>query len=74
MIGTKLLALRRERNMSQGELAAALDKRQSTISMIELGSRNPSYELLLEIAAYFGVEPGYFLTPDPTPNPSPDPA
>lgn len=47
--------LRKERNLTQHELAGILGVSQGAISMIELGQRKPSYDLLIHMADYFGV-------------------
>ncbi len=50
-----LVRLRRERGMTQAELAARLGISKSAISMYERGNREPELELLEAMADLFGV-------------------
>lgn len=47
---TKLKRMREAMGVSQEELAAAAGVSQGAISMIENGTRKPSYDVLLKIA------------------------
>ncbi|MEE0899053.1 MAG: helix-turn-helix transcriptional regulator [Acutalibacteraceae bacterium] len=60
-IGERLKELRTQKGLSQAELAKRLNLSKSTISMIEVGSRNPSFEVLELIADYFNVDMAYLL-------------
>ena len=51
----KLAALRRERGLTQAELAAQLGISKSAVSMYERGNREPELELLESMADYFQV-------------------
>lgn len=51
----KVAALRRERGITQEELADALEVSRQTISSIENGRYNPSLELAFRIARFFGL-------------------
>lgn len=51
----KVAALRRERGITQEELADALEVSRRTISSIENGRYNPSLELAFRIARFFGL-------------------
>ena len=51
----RLAALRRERGMTQAELAARLGISKSAVSMYERGNREPELDLLQEMADLFGV-------------------
>ena len=51
----RLAALRRERGMTQAELAAELGISKSAVSMYERGNREPELDLLQEMADLFGV-------------------
>lgn len=51
----RLEELRRARDMSQEELAAALDVTRQTICSLEKGRYNPSIVLAFKIARYFGL-------------------
>lgn len=57
----RLRELREMRNLSQAELAEALDVSTSTIGMIEQGRRNPSHELMDAICDFFNVSVDYFM-------------
>ena len=60
MFGEILRNLRKERGMSQAELAAVLGISKSTVGMYEQSKRNPhSDDLLMSIARYFGVTIDY---------------
>ena len=51
----RLEALRKQRNIKQEELAAALDVSRQTIGSLENGRYNPSILLAFKIARYFGL-------------------
>lgn len=57
----RLKELRNSRNLSQSELAKKLNVSKSTISMLEVGSRKPSWELMEVIADYFNVDMNFLL-------------
>ena len=59
-IGHKLKLLRREKRMTQQELADALDVKRATISNYEIGRRSPHLSELRRIAEYFGVGLDHF--------------
>lgn len=59
-ISQKLRILRRERRLTQQELADALDVKRATISNYEIGRRSPHLSELRRIAEYFGVGLDYF--------------
>ncbi|HIS51482.1 MAG TPA: helix-turn-helix transcriptional regulator [Candidatus Onthomonas avicola] len=50
----RLEALRRERGITQEELAAALEVSRQTVGSLENGRYNPSILLAFKIARYFG--------------------
>ncbi|HHX80534.1 MAG TPA: helix-turn-helix transcriptional regulator [Acholeplasmataceae bacterium] len=50
-----LAELRKEKNMTQKELAKALKLSVSAISMYEIGERTPSLKKAIKIADLFGV-------------------
>ena len=56
-----LKELRVEQNISQQKLAKALRLTQNTISRYETGEREPSLEILVQIAEFFDVSVGYLL-------------
>lgn len=53
--------LRTKNNMTQAELAEALDVSKSTISMYENGNREPSLHILCSYADLFKVDVDYLL-------------
>lgn len=65
--------LRKRADMTQPELAQKLGTSRSTISMYELGSREPNFETLEAIADIFNVDMNT-LTGNETKNESPLPA
>ena len=50
LIGLRIRQIRKERNLSQEELAELSDVSARFISMIETGRKNPSLKVLCEIA------------------------
>ncbi len=61
-IGEKLRFLRLQRGISQTDLSHDLGSiTQSYLSYLEAGQKTPSLELVLRIAAYFGVSIEYLL-------------
>lgn len=59
-ISQKLRILRKERRMTQQELADALGVKRATISNYEIGRRSPHLSELRRIAEFFGVGLDYF--------------
>lgn len=59
-LGHKLKLLRKEKRMTQQELADALNVKRATISNYEIGRRSPHLSELRRIAEYFGVGLDYF--------------
>ena len=51
----RLEELRKQRNMKQEDLAAALEVSRQTIGSLENGRYNPSILLAFKIARYFGL-------------------
>lgn len=60
----RLRDLRTQRGYSQSELATKLNLSKSTISMLEVGSRKPSIEVMQQIADFFNVDLDYLLGKD----------
>lgn len=56
-----LKLLREEQELSKKDLAVKLKLAPSTISMLELGERQPSVDVLNQIADYFNVDTDYLL-------------
>lgn len=60
---TRMREFRKENNIQQAELAAAVGVRRETIVNLENGKYNPSLKLAMDIARYFGktVEDVFFF-------------
>jgi len=63
-IGGRIARLRRQRRLSQAELAAAIGISGSYLNLIEHNRRRITAELLLKVAGYFGVEAGELADSD----------
>jgi len=59
--GTRLRALRDKRQMTQEDLANALQISKSAVGMYERDERQPDYNLLEKIATYFEVNTDYLI-------------
>lgn len=64
----RLRSLRAKKGVRQSELAALVEVRNTTISMMESASRSPSVEVLCALADYFDVSLDYLVgrSDDPT--------
>lgn len=60
--------LRNRENLSQAELAEKLGVAKSTISMYEVGRREPDFETLEAIADFFNVDMNFLLGKDGSEN------
>jgi len=60
----RLIALRKERGMTQNQLAEELKKFRSTISGYETEGKEPDFETLCVLAEYFGVTTDFLLGRD----------
>lgn len=65
MLGQRIAALRRQKNMSQADLARKLKISPSAVGMYEQDRRTPSTELLVNMAGVFGVSTDFLLTGQP---------
>jgi transcriptional regulator with XRE-family HTH domain len=63
-IGPRIAQIREDAGLSQSALARAIKTSQSAISAIEAGDRNPSYEMLRQIAEALGVSAAYLVGAD----------
>lgn len=63
-IGGRITRLRRQRRVSQADLAAALGISGSYLNLIEHNRRRITAELLLRVAGYFGIEAGELADSD----------
>ena len=58
---TRLLELRKQRGLTQSELADALEVNKQTISQYERGVRRPDFDTLCTLCDYFNVSTDYML-------------
>jgi transcriptional regulator with XRE-family HTH domain len=57
VLGRAIARIRRERRLSQDELAAAAGIERTRIEALEAGRLDPDYELLLALSEGLGVRP-----------------
>lgn len=57
----RLIALRKERDLTQAELAKQVHLQRSTLSGYETEGKEPTYETLCTLAEYFNVTTDYLL-------------
>ena len=57
----RLISLRKERGLTQGELATVIQKKRSTVSGYETEGKEPDLETVCLLAKYFGVSTDYLL-------------
>ena len=62
MIGPRIAALRRERGLSQSELARRIQVSPSALGMYEQGRREPSADTMVALADALGVTMDFLLT------------
>ena len=62
----KLQQIREERGLKQKDVAADLNISRSTYSSYETGAREPSLDMLIKIADYFGLSIDDMLSHHPT--------
>lgn len=67
MLGIRIAALRREAGLSQAQLARMLQISPSAMGMYEQGRREPSLQLLGDMARTLGVSTDYLITGVPRP-------
>lgn len=60
-IGKRIAEIREQAGTTQSGLARAIGTSQSAISQIEAGDRNPSYDMLRQIAQALGVSTAYLV-------------
>lgn len=60
--GARLARIREDAGLTQSALARAVGTSQSAISQIEAGDRNPSYEMIRQIAGALHVTPAYLIS------------
>ena len=59
--GRFIAGMRKEKKMTQAELARELDISASSIGMYEQGRREPDKEMFLRLSRYFGVPVEYLM-------------
>ena len=59
--GTRLRELRKERKMTQGQVASQLGVTASMVSAYENGIRQPSFGVLVQLAQIYHVSTDYLL-------------
>lgn len=67
MLGARIAALRREKNMSQYTLAQNLGISPSAVGMYEQGRREPDVDTIVKLSRLFGVSTDYLLTGEAAP-------
>ncbi len=60
-LGERLRTLRTERRITQTDMAKQVGITKVMISSYELEQRQPSYEVLIKLAVFFGVSTDYLL-------------
>jgi transcriptional regulator with XRE-family HTH domain len=61
VLGKRIAALRKEKGLSQYELADRLGFSRGKLANYEQGTREPDYETLIKIADFFEVSTDYLL-------------
>ncbi len=59
--GKRIQQFRKERGLTQEQLAEKLNVSENTIAKIESGLRRPSIDFLLELSDFFGVSTNYLV-------------
>lgn len=62
MFGTRVAALRKAAGLSQSQLASQLNISNSAVGMYEQNRREPSLQIVADIADFFDVSTDYLLT------------
>lgn len=68
MLGDKIKKLRKERHITQSELANAIGLSRSSIGMIESNKQGTGNDSLIKIADFFDVTVDYLLSEDDAEN------
>lgn len=61
MENERLIQLRKEKGITQAQLAEAIGLTQSMIAYIEAGTKEPSKEFKIKLATYFNVTVEYIF-------------
>ncbi|MBN8236862.1 helix-turn-helix transcriptional regulator [Halobacillus kuroshimensis] len=70
MLHKRLIQMRKEKKLTQLELAQQLDISRSRLSQYELGTRQPDNDMLNKLADFFDVTVDYLLGRTNQPNPN----
>ena len=60
-LGERLKELRKQQRLTQVQVAERLGLSKAVISSYEVASRHPSYDILIKMAALYGVTTDYLL-------------
>ena len=60
--GHRLTSLRKQKGLSQAELAKKLDMPQSTYANYETGKRKITLELIMQFSQFYSVSPTFLVT------------
>ncbi|HEC80456.1 MAG: hypothetical protein B6D57_00190 [Candidatus Coatesbacteria bacterium 4484_99] len=60
-VGEKISKLRKDKRLTQSELAEMLDISKGYLSQIETGVRHPSLKIMKQLSVIFGVPVEYFI-------------
>ena len=61
MVGNRLISLRKNKGLTQSELALKLDISRSSLSLYEIDKREPDIDMLCKFSKFFGVSVDYLL-------------
>lgn len=64
-LGKRLKDLRKEKGLTQQQVADRIWTSKAVISSYELSNRTPSYDVLIKLAKLFGVSTDYLLGVEP---------
>jgi len=64
MLGNKIKYLRKNKNITQSQLAKVLGVSTGAVGLWELDKRKPDAEVLIEIAKFFNVTVDYLINND----------
>ena len=61
IFSNRLISLRKERGLTQEDMAKVIQKKRSTVSGYETEGKEPDLETVCLLAGYFGVTTDYLL-------------
>lgn len=61
LLGQKLVQLRKNKKLTQEDIATYLGITRPAYTAYEIGKRNPDYDTLIKIATFFNVTTDYLL-------------